>query len=104
MSYSPLAPAGRMESTLTHDKVPLSGLAISNLLVQCIVREVRFGKHARVFESLSDLNGIVFEVGKDGNDDDLTGGEPEGPEGVSVLGRMGRSGADRSEDTHHFPP
>jgi hypothetical protein len=57
----------------THYKVPLRDLCIPDLLVERVVRDVYFGKDARVLEFLHDVHCVCLEWGRDGDDDDLSG-------------------------------
>lgn len=82
----------------THDKVPLSGLRISNLLVQSVIRQVHLGIQTSFLESSGHFLGILSEGLGDGNDDDLSGGKPERP---LAAGRFSDNGDEALEGTEN---
>lgn len=87
---------GTRKERPTHDEVPLSGLCVSNLLVQSVIRQVYFGIQTSFLESLGDLLGILGEGLGDGDHDDLSGGQPEGP---FATGRFSDDGDESLEGT-----
>lgn len=82
----------------THDKVPLSGLRISNLFVQSVIRQVHLGIQTSFLESSGHFLGILSEGLGDGNDDDLSGGKPERP---LAAGRFSDNGDEALEGTEN---
>lgn len=83
---------------LTHDKVPLSSLGISNLLVQSVIRQVHLGIQTSFLESFGHFLGILGEGLGDGDDDDLSGGKPERP---LATGRFSDNGDESLEGTEN---
>jgi hypothetical protein len=93
----------------TKDEVVLRNLTVPNLLRERRIGEVSVGVKTGVEELRGDLLGVLLVRSGDGDDDDLSGGEPEGPierrkkrrgEGASI--RVEKE-SKKGRETHHFP-
>lgn len=67
----------------------MGSLAVSDLLVQGVVRQVGLGVEPGVPEGLGDLLRVLLERSGDGDDDDLSGRQPEWPWGSACLWQLG---------------
>mmetsp|Transcript_19038 Transcript_19038/g.33028 ORF Transcript_19038/g.33028 Transcript_19038/m.33028 type:complete len:290 (-) Transcript_19038:1468-2337(-) len=88
------------------DEIVLCDLSIADLLGERIVAKVSVNEEARVVELLLHRGGVLVVVMRDGNDEDLTGRDPEWPLARPVLCQYRQHPLHAAQDgpvDHHWP-